>query len=104
MTIDEYAEWAAAVAKVTEHPTNERFSYLALGLAAESGEGADHIKKLLRDGKLDQASLTDELGDAIYYWACLCVASGRKPSELLAASRSKIDGRIAAAASSERNA
>ncbi len=104
MTIDEYADWAAAVAKVNEHPTDERFSYLALGLAAESGEVVDHIKKLLRDGKLDLASLTDELGDAIYYWACLCVASGRKPSELLAASQSKIARRIAAAASSDRNA
>ena len=94
MTIDEYADWAAAIAKVNEHPTNERFSYLGLGLAAESGEVADHIKKLLRDGKLDFASLTDELGDAIYYWACLCIASGQRPSVLLAASRSKIERKI----------
>jgi hypothetical protein len=40
--------------------------------------------------------LIDELGDVVYYWACLCVASGRKPSEVLAASRSKIVRRIAA--------
>lgn len=50
MTIDEYADWAAAIAKVNEHPTNERFSYLGLGLAAESGEVADHIKKCCATG------------------------------------------------------
>jgi len=33
MTIDEYAAWAAGVAKVDERPSNERLSYLGLGLA-----------------------------------------------------------------------
>ena len=96
MTIDEYADWAASVARISVQPTNERLSYLGLGLAGEAGEVAGEIKKLLRDGKLDQAALIDELGDVVYYWACLCVASGRKPSEVLAASRSKIVRRIAA--------
>jgi hypothetical protein len=44
MTIDEYAAWAAGVAKVDEHPSNERLSYLGLGLAGEAGEVAEHIK------------------------------------------------------------
>ena len=96
MTIDEYADWATTIAKVSAQPTAERLSYLGLGLAAEAGEVADHIKKLLRDGKLDQPALIDELGDVIYYWACLCIASGRKPSEVLAASQSKIGRKIAA--------
>ena len=96
MTIDEYAEWTAMVAKGSEPPATERLSYLTLGLAAESGEVADHVKKLLRDGRLDQAALIDELGDVIYYWACLCVAAGRKPSEVLAASQLKISRKIAA--------
>jgi NTP pyrophosphatase (non-canonical NTP hydrolase) len=95
MTIDEYADWAAMIAKVAENPSTERWSYLGLGLAAESGEVADHIKKLLRDDKLDRDALAGELGDAIYYWACLCVASGRKPSEILETSRAKIEQRIA---------
>jgi NTP pyrophosphatase (non-canonical NTP hydrolase) len=95
MTIDEYAEWAATVAKVSRPPTAERLSYLGLGLAAEAGEVADHIKKLLREERLDEAAMIDELGDVIYYWACLCAASGSKPSELLSASRSKIERRVA---------
>ena len=98
MTIDEYAAWAASIAKVDEHPSNERLSYLGLGLAGESGEVAEHIKKLLRDDWLDKAGLVDELGDVIYYWACLCAATGQQPSELLKASASKINRRISEAA------
>ena len=99
MTIDEYAAWAATVAKVDEHPSNERLSYLGLGLAGESGEVAEHIKKLLRDDWLDKAGLVEELGDVIYYWACLCAATGQQPSELLMASAAKINRRISEAAS-----
>ncbi|OAF13874.1 MULTISPECIES: nucleoside triphosphate pyrophosphohydrolase family protein [Bradyrhizobium] len=99
MTIDEYAAWAATIAKVEEHPSNERLSYLGLGLAGESGEVADHIKKLLRDGWLDQAGLVDELGDVIYYWACLCAATGQTPSELLKKSAARINRRLSEAAS-----
>ncbi|MCK1743779.1 nucleoside triphosphate pyrophosphohydrolase family protein [Bradyrhizobium sp. 139] len=99
MTIDEYAAWAAMIAKVDEHPSNERLSYLGLGLAGESGEVAEHIKKLLRDGWLDQAGLVDELGDVIYYWACLCAATGQQPSELLKASAARINRRLGEAAS-----
>ncbi|WP_199198368.1 nucleoside triphosphate pyrophosphohydrolase family protein [Bradyrhizobium sp. MOS002] len=98
MTIDEYAAWAASIAKVDEHPSNERLSYLGLGLAGESGEVAEHIKKLLRDDWLDQAGLVEELGDVIYYWACLCAATGQQPSELLKASAAKINRRISEAA------
>jgi NTP pyrophosphatase (non-canonical NTP hydrolase) len=99
MTIDEYAAWAASVAKVDEHPSNERLSYLGLGLAGEAGEVAEHIKKLLRDDWLDKAGLVEELGDVIYYWACLCAATGQQPSELLKASAAKIRRRISEAAS-----
>jgi NTP pyrophosphatase (non-canonical NTP hydrolase) len=94
MTIDDYAAWAATVANVTVAPDTAKLSYL--GLAAESGEVADHIKKLPRDGKLDKSAMIEELGDVIYYWACLCAAAGEKPSELLAKSREKIAGRVAA--------
>jgi NTP pyrophosphatase (non-canonical NTP hydrolase) len=99
MTIDEYAAWAATIAKVDEHPSNERLSYLGLGLAGEAGEVAEHIKKLLRDDWLDKAGLVEELGDVIYYWACLCAATGQQPSELLKASSAKIKRRISQAAS-----
>jgi NTP pyrophosphatase (non-canonical NTP hydrolase) len=98
MTIDEYADWAADVAGIGPLPSNDKFSYLGLGLAGEAGEVADQIKKLLRDGGLDTRRFTEELGDVIYYWACLCVASGQRPSALLAESREKIVHRLATTA------
>lgn len=96
MMIDEYAEWAAGTAKVSARAAAEQLAYLGLGLVGESGEVAELIKKLLRDGKLDQAALIEELGDVVYYWACLCRAAGKNPSEILVASRLKIDRRMAA--------
>jgi NTP pyrophosphatase (non-canonical NTP hydrolase) len=102
MDVDEYAAWAAKAARIPESGTRdpERLSYLALGLAGEAGEVADHVKKLLRDG--DSAwkpgEVAEELGDVIFYWAALCVACGRPPSDVLAASRTKIEARIASRA------
>ena len=95
MTIQEYADWAAAVAGVTADASESKMSYLGLGLSAEAGEVADVIKKWLRDGKLDRAALIDELGDVAYYWTCLCVAAGQNPADLLAQSRRKIEVRLA---------
>lgn len=98
MTIDDYAEWAGRTAGVSEATADrEKLAYLALGLAGEAGEVAEQFKKLIRDGKLDRAHLAEELGDVIYYWSCLCRVAGASPTELMEASRAKIDGRIAAA-------
>jgi NTP pyrophosphatase (non-canonical NTP hydrolase) len=100
MTIDDYAEWAGRTAGVSETTNDrEKLAYLALGLTGESGEIAEQFKKLIRDGKLDRAHLAEELGDVLYYWACLCRVAGVAPTELMNASRAKIDGRIAAARS-----
>ena len=98
MGVDDYATWAADVARVSAGglPDRERLSYLGLGLAGETGEAVEHIKKLLRDGVWRSDAFADELGDVAYYWAALCVAAGRNPSDVLAASKAKIDGRIAA--------
>jgi NTP pyrophosphatase (non-canonical NTP hydrolase) len=97
MEVDDYAAWAADIARVLAGtpPDRERLSYLGLGLAGETGEAVEHIKKLLRDGVWHPGRFADELGDVAYYWAALCVAAGHKPSEVLAASKAKIEGRIA---------
>lgn len=99
MTIDEYAAWAARVAAARMSPaerTDEReLLHLALGLAGEAGEIADHLKKLLRGETWDRDRLAGELGDAIYYWARLCAIAGRSPSELLDRSAQAIEARIA---------
>lgn len=97
MEIDAYADWAARIARVEPEaqPDRERLSYLGLGLTGEAGEVAGLIKKLLRDGTWSREALSDELGDVFYYLAALCAAAGHRPSDILAASRAKIEQRLA---------
>ncbi|MFO1059608.1 MAG: MazG nucleotide pyrophosphohydrolase domain-containing protein [Dongiaceae bacterium] len=103
MTLDDYAAWAAGLrggrpaAEGDAADDRLYLAYLGLGLAGESGEVVEHVKKLLRDGRWDPAAVAEELGDLIYYWACLCAATGTAPSALLQASARKIAARSGAA-------
>jgi NTP pyrophosphatase (non-canonical NTP hydrolase) len=92
MTLDEYAREVAVVVGIEagRPVSNEKLAYVALGLAGEAGEVADEIKKVLRDGKSDLTQAGEELGDVIFYWACLCVICGRTPSSVLVASAQKV--------------
>jgi NTP pyrophosphatase (non-canonical NTP hydrolase) len=58
------------------YPEDKGLIYTALGLCSEAGEVADKIKKSIRDkgGDLDEADLLGlkkELGDVLWYVACL---------------------------------
>ena len=100
MTIDEYAQWAAAVAKPGGLGSRfEVLAYLGLGLIGEVGEVADTIRRQIRDGALNEDRLVYELGDLVYHWACLCAELGRLPSEMLEQSQRNIETRLAAGTS-----
>lgn len=56
----------------------------ALGLAGESGEVADIIKKAFSQGhKLDRASVAEELGDVLWYVAETASAIGYGVDEIM---------------------
>jgi len=57
--------------------------YLSLGLTSEAGEVAGKIKKLIRDGKLNQGDLAYELGDVFWYLVRLCEAIGYSPENVM---------------------
>lgn len=99
MMIEEYAAWAAGVAAARMKPaerTEEReLLHLALGLAGEAGEIADHLKNILRGETWDRDRLAGELGDVIYHWARLCALAGCSPSDVLDRSAKAIEARIA---------
>ena len=103
MTIDEYAAWAATLGREPLSANKEMLAYFGLGLAGEAGEVADRLKKFLRDGEWDAEGLAEELGDVVYFWACLCLVAGKKPSQVLAASRRKIETRATVSRTSERS-
>jgi NTP pyrophosphatase (non-canonical NTP hydrolase) len=54
------------------YKTEHQVLYPALGLAAEEGEVANKVKKILRDGKFDREGIADEIGDCLWYIAALC--------------------------------
>ncbi len=81
-------------------------SYLTLGLAGESGEFADNVKKLVREtGQLDitkfrvsmragaERDLIDELGDVLWYLNKLCVFLGVTIEDLMVDNTAKLHER-----------
>ncbi len=92
--IDKYAAWTEAFwFSGDNRPKNEIIAIMALGLAGESGETVEHLKKLIRDGHLDKKELKKELGDVIYYWSRICVQFGFKPSEVIKTNIEKLESR-----------
>ncbi len=67
--LNEYQDMAAATAI---YKAEHQVIYPALGLAAEAGEVANKVKKILRDGKFDRNAIADEVGDCLWYIAALC--------------------------------
>lgn len=95
MDIDRYAEWAARIPVGTPPKRgDELMAYLGLGLSSEAGEVAGALKKKIRDGRWSPEAMSDELGDVAYYFARLCTALEKKPSEILDASVAKIEARL----------
>jgi len=66
--IEHYAEFVESMI-LTEG--DARIAENTLGLAGETGEVADKIKKYYRDGTIDKTDLQKELGDVIFYWFAL---------------------------------
>ena len=55
--------------------TTDKLTLSALGLAGESGEVADTVKKLLYQGhRLDIMHMVEELGDVLWYLVLACHA------------------------------
>ena len=67
--LNEYQEMAASTAI---YKVEHQVIYPALGLAAEAGEVANKVKKILRDGNFNREAIADEVGDCLWYIAALC--------------------------------
>lgn len=90
--IDTFQDYALAVEVVTKYPHAGEgdltaLTYCALGLAGESGEFADKIKKIMRDddGAISlekHAALIKELGDVLWYLSRAATELGRTLSHV----------------------
>lgn len=85
MQIHEYLQYTDQTAIYPQAGTGKDLElyYLSLGLVSESGEVAGKIKKLIRDGKLNQGDLAYELGDVFWYLVRLCEAIGYSPENVM---------------------
>ena len=70
MELDEYQK-KALVTAVYERPHEGVPVYTALGLCGEAGEVAEKIKRYFRGEALDAGQVAKELGDVLWYVACL---------------------------------
>lgn len=81
MNFNEYQELALRTANNLEE--NDLVLNGALGLAGESGEVADIVKKYLFQGhELDTEKIIDELGDVLWYVAIMAKGLGVKLVEI----------------------
>ena len=77
MDFDDYQTQATKTALYDPNDTTYALMYLSMGLAGESGEMVDKIKKLIRDndGKVQMGDISEEkrellkkeLGDVLWY-------------------------------------
>lgn len=97
MTFDEYQRQSRKTAQYPDAGKN--FVYPTLGLAGESGEVAEKIKKVLRDkrGVVDEETaqlIAQELGDVLWYIAQLATELGLSLDEIARHNLDKLASRL----------
>lgn len=96
MTFNEYQ----ALAKTTAiYPEHLKLIYPTLGLAGETGEVVEKVKKLLRGGDTPTPefidSVTKELGDVLWYLATIATDLDLTLEQVVEANITKIQSRQA---------
>lgn len=79
---------------------------MSLGLAGETGEVIELLKKAVRDkhdlNKVDRKELVKELGDVLYYWMIICDRFKIDPEHVMKMNVDKLVKRRAAAAKKKK--
>jgi NTP pyrophosphatase (non-canonical NTP hydrolase) len=96
MEFNEYQKMARGTAIYAGAGNN--FIYPALGLCGESGEVAEKIKKIIRDGngvvsEEQKRELEKELGDVLWYVANLGVELGLEMDDIASKNIAKLKSR-----------
>lgn len=100
MKLNEYQELSARTAN--KHDA-EIVNY-GLGIAGESGEVADLIKKAYFHGhNIDKANVKKELGDVLWYLSQICRVSGLTLEEVALANIEKLKKRYPKGFDTERS-
>lgn len=97
MTFDDYQKAAVATAI---YPDDLKLIYPAIGLAGETGEVMEHIKKTIRDNNRQltedrRHALAKELGDVLWYIANLAEDAGLSLADIARQNIEKVNSRKA---------
>ena len=105
MQFNKYQQLAERTANRGPDDTAERrFTNFAFGLAGETGEVIDCLKKHLFHGHpLDREKLKIELGDVMWYVATLATTAGLSLEEIAVANIEKLKTRYPEGFSEERS-
>jgi len=102
MNFYEYQQLAERTANQTD--PKERFINFAFGLAGETGEVIDYLKKHLFHGHLlDREKLKIELGDVLWYLATIATTAGISLEEIAKANIAKLKVRYPDGFSEEKS-
>ena len=96
MTFDDYQEQSKGTAQYSDFIP--AWVYLALGLAGESGEVVDKLKKVARNkngvfSEDDTLEIKKELGDVLWYMSQLCEELGLSLDDVAKTNRAKLEDR-----------
>lgn len=94
MHIDKFQEFVNEHWTVQDEPLKDLF-IMSVGLAGETGEMLEHIKKHVRDGKIDKHELKLEMGDVLHYWFRIAQVYSLDLSDIMDANVKKLKARRA---------
>lgn len=81
-----------AMRPLTQEETQQLM--IATGLAGETGELVDALKKMIFHGHgIDREKLAEEIGDLLWYVAALCTATGLELSDVMRRNVAKLERR-----------
>lgn len=90
----EFKEYNEFVKSMKVYPEKHAIIYPALGLAGESGEITEKVKKWLRgDKELDKDALLSELGDPLWYITSLADDLGYTLQDVIDRNVEKLNSR-----------
>lgn len=93
MNFNEYQKWAKSTGI---YPESAKVIYPAMGLAGETGELLNILKKIIRDQvDADRDRLVGEIGDILWYLAVLSQDLGIDFDEVVTYNVDKLNGRKA---------
>lgn len=88
-----FNEYQAKAWTTNCYPVEQMTACLVAGLCSEAGEVAGKWKKAMRDGTSRPAGMAAELGDCLWYLACLAGSFGYTLEEIAALNLAKLASR-----------